>query len=114
MNSLTTAEGHLLLHPALPTGAELPAHLHGSRAAIFHLLRGVPAPTESVQPRSSTLPALIKAHPACAEKQAPPLSRRSTGWQVLFQEDHFDFHFGDARSAAMRSPAMRSVGTVVS
>jgi len=105
MNSPTTAEGRLVLHPALPSDAVLPEHLRGSREAIFHLLRRDPGPNGPVRPRPATLPAAILTRPACAPKQAPASSVRNAGWQGFLQEDQFEFLSMETRSAAVRSYA---------
>ena len=105
MNSPTTAEDRLVVRPTLPSDAELPENLRGSREAIFYLLRRDPGPNGPVRPRPATLPAAIHTRAACAPKQAPVSSVRSTGWQGFIQEDQFEFLSMETRSAAVRSYA---------
>lgn len=103
MNRPTTAERDLLAFSALPSDAVLPAHLRGSREAIFHLLRQASAPNEPPRARSDVLPGTIQPHSTIVRKQTLDSPARSTGLQGYLQEDQFEFLSADARGSVVRS-----------
>lgn len=93
--------------------AEIPPTLKGSRAAIFHLFRQIPAPEEAagpqvrpqVRPKPQPPLQLMAAarHPAIMPAAAPnrPSSAPATRWHAFFEEDRFEFHtLGDRIAVA--------------
>jgi hypothetical protein len=80
----------------VPDDAIMPAHLVGTRAALFHLLKATPltpavsdaaAPVRVFRrevPRASRQPALI-------HEAAPAVPTAARPWRDIFLEDTFDF-----------------------
>jgi hypothetical protein len=76
--------------------AVMPAHLVGTRAALFHLLKATPL-TPPV--RDAAAPARVfrrdvlraPRQPAPIYEAAPPVQAAARPWRDIFLEDTFDF-----------------------
>lgn len=98
MSRPMVAERRVTVPRAPAAGAVLPAHLKGTRAAIFFLLQASQAPVETAKPR---LPASARTHPAPLQRvrlQAPFAISRSSALEGFFCDDQFEFRSTEVTS----------------
>ncbi len=93
-----TAKSTIQPCPSPVVSAEVPTHLRGSRAALFHLLRQ-PHAVQNPKP-----PAPPQARPAAVKQIARP-SPNNIELRAFIQEDQFEFLSVEARGEAVRSVA---------
>lgn len=106
MGNSTDVEGR---EPSCPVGLPeplVPAPLKGTRAAIFHLLRGVAPPNDAGEPAPPPVVA-VQAVEAPARKPAPASTHRINGIDEFIHGDQFEFLSGETRGAAVRNVSVR-------
>ncbi len=78
--------------------------MHGSRAAIFFLLRQAAVSKEPVRTQPALLPAALYTRAAGATGRAPKHSAGEAGLKSFWQEDQFEFFsFEKAGVVAVRT-----------
>jgi hypothetical protein len=82
----------LPLHPPLNGGASgLPAHLYGTRAALFYLLREADAPIAFVPARPAPAAPAPRPSAQIVHMPADPVRPQRTVVRDMLMSDSFDF-----------------------
>ncbi|MEO0864426.1 MAG: hypothetical protein AAFY39_07530 [Pseudomonadota bacterium] len=89
-------EGHISLSPV--AGVVVPAHLKGTRAALFFLLRAAQKPAWAKKPLAARPAVSSRVHQKATAKADEALLL-----QKYFGEDQFEFHSNAAPSGIVRS-----------
>lgn len=104
MSKPDTAKSKAPSHSSITPAGPLPAHLRGSRDAIFHLLRQVTA-AKVPGLRSETGSASAYAHPVRSRTPAAVPLACGTALRGFLEEDQFEFTPAEVRRRAARSLA---------